>query len=42
MAFTYTTLKQAILDYVESDEQSLIDNLPTIVQQLVYPDIFSF
>jgi hypothetical protein len=34
MAFTYTTLKQAILDYVESDEQSLIDNLPTIVQQV--------
>lgn len=33
MAFTYTTLKQAIQDYVESSETSFVNNLPTIIQQ---------
>jgi len=33
MAFTYTTLKQAIQDYVVSDEGTLITNLPIIVKQ---------
>lgn len=33
MAFTYTTLKQAIQDYMESNETSFVNNLPTIIQQ---------
>lgn len=33
MAFTYTTLKQAIQDYCESNETSFVNNLPTIIQQ---------
>jgi hypothetical protein len=33
MAFTFTTLKQAIQDYCESTETSFVDNLPTIIQQ---------
>jgi len=33
MAFTFTTLKQAIQDYMESNETSFVDNLPTIIQQ---------
>lgn len=33
MAFTYTTLKQAIQDYVESTETSFVNNLPTIITQ---------
>jgi len=33
MAFTYTTLKQAIQDYVVSDEATLVTNLPIIVKQ---------
>lgn len=33
MAFTYTTLSQAIQDYVESDETSFVSNIPVIVKQ---------
>ena len=33
MAFTFTTLKQAIQDYTESNETSFVNNLPTIIQQ---------
>jgi len=33
MAFTYTTLKQAIQDYTESSETSFVSNLPIIVKQ---------
>ena len=33
MAFTYTTLKQAIQDYCESNESSFVNNMPTIIQQ---------
>ena len=33
MAFTFTSLKQAIQDYVESNETSFVNNLPTIIQQ---------
>ncbi len=33
MAFTYTTLKQAIQDYCESNETSFVNNMPTIIQQ---------
>ena len=33
MSFTYTTLKQAIQDYVESSETSFVNNLPTFIQQ---------
>lgn len=33
MAFTFTTLKQAIQDYVESNETSFVSNLPTIITQ---------
>lgn len=33
MAFTFTTLKQAIQDYCESNETSFVNNLPTIIQQ---------
>ena len=33
MAFTFTTLKQAIQDYLESDETTLVNNLPTIITQ---------
>tara|TARA_B100001059_G_C17664734_1_gene491326 strand:- start:73 stop:714 length:642 start_codon:yes stop_codon:yes gene_type:complete len=33
MSFTYTTLKQAIQDYVESSETSFVSNLPTFIQQ---------
>ena len=33
MAFTYTTLKQAIQDYTESNETSFVNNLPVIVKQ---------
>jgi len=33
MAFTFTTLKQTIQDYVESNETSFVNNLPTIIQQ---------
>ena len=33
MAFTFTTLKQAIQDYVESNETSFVNNLPVIITQ---------
>jgi hypothetical protein len=33
MAWTYTTLKQAIQDYMETDEDTLVTNIPVIVQQ---------
>ena len=33
MAFTFTTLKQAIQDYTESNETSFVNNLPTIIRQ---------
>ena len=33
MAFTFTTLKQAIQDYLETDETTLVNNLPTIITQ---------
>jgi|TARA_R110000796_G_scaffold51812_3_gene122257 hypothetical protein len=33
MAFTFTTLKAAIQDYVESDETTFVSNLPTIITQ---------
>lgn len=33
MAFTFTTLKQTIQDYVESNETSFVNNLPTIITQ---------
>mgnify|MGYP001282931682 FL=1 len=33
MAFTFTTLKQAIQDYLETNETTLVTNLPTIITQ---------
>jgi hypothetical protein len=33
MAFTFTTLKQAIQDYCESDETTFVSNLSLIIQQ---------
>ena len=33
MAFTYTTLKQTIQDYLETTESTFVANLPTIVAQ---------
>jgi len=33
MAFTFTTLKQAIQDYVESNETSFVNNLALIIKQ---------
>lgn len=33
MALTYTTLKQAIQDYVESTESTFVSNLPLIIKQ---------
>ena len=33
MAFTFTTLKTAIQDYLETDETTLVNNLPTIISQ---------
>jgi len=33
MSFTFTTLKQTIQDYVESNETSFVNNLPTIITQ---------
>ena len=33
MAFTFTTLKQAIQDYCESNETSFVNNLTTIITQ---------
>ena len=33
MAFTFTTLKQAIQDYTESSETSFVNNLTTIITQ---------
>jgi len=33
MAFTFTTLKQAIQDYVESNETSFVNNLSLIITQ---------
>tara|TARA_Y100000114_G_scaffold44418_1_gene40025 strand:+ start:9139 stop:9780 length:642 start_codon:yes stop_codon:yes gene_type:complete len=33
MAFTFTTLKQAIQDYLETDETTFVNNLPTIIKQ---------
>jgi len=33
MAFTFTTLKQAIQDYVESNETTFVNNLSLIIQQ---------
>ena len=33
MAFTYTTLSQAIQDFVESDETTFVANLPIIIRQ---------
>lgn len=31
MSFTYTTLKTAIQDYLESTESSFVTNLPTFI-----------
>lgn len=33
MAWTFTTLKAAIQDYLETTESTFVDNLPTIIQQ---------
>ena len=33
MAFTFTTLKTAIQDYLESSETTFVTNLPTIITQ---------
>ena len=33
MAWTYTTLKNAIQDYLETTETTFVDNLPTIITQ---------
>ena len=33
MAWTYSTLSQAIQDYVQSDETTFVTNIPVIVQQ---------
>ena len=33
MAWTFTTLKTAIQDYLETDETTLVTNLPTIIKQ---------
>ena len=33
MAWTYATLSQAIQDYIQSDETTLLANMPVIVQQ---------
>ena len=33
MAFTFTSLKQAIQDYTESNETSFVNNLTTIITQ---------
>lgn len=33
MAFTFTTLKTAIQDYLESSETTFVNNLPLIIQQ---------
>jgi len=33
MAFTYATLIQALQDYIEDDDDTLVSNLPIIVQQ---------
>tara|TARA_A100000172_G_C3029270_1_gene106029 strand:+ start:122 stop:760 length:639 start_codon:yes stop_codon:yes gene_type:complete len=33
MAFTFTTLKQAIQDYLETNETTFVTNLPTIITQ---------
>jgi hypothetical protein len=33
MAFTFTTLKSAIQDYLESSETTFVNNLPLIIQQ---------
>ena len=33
MAFTLTTLKQAIQDYTESNETTFVNNLTTIITQ---------
>ena len=33
MAFTYTTLKTAVQDYLQTDETTFVDNLPVIVKQ---------
>jgi len=33
MAWTYTTLSQAIQDYLETDETTFVANIPVIVQQ---------
>ena len=33
MAFTYTTLKQTMQDYLESTETTFVDNLPNIITQ---------
>ena len=33
MAFTFTTLKTAIQDYLQTTESSFVSNLPTFVTQ---------
>lgn len=33
MAWTYTTLKQAMQDYLETDETTFVDNIDIIIQQ---------
>jgi len=33
MAFTYTTLKNTIQDYLETTETTFVDNLPNIITQ---------
>ena len=32
MSYTYTTLKQAILDYTENDETTFVSNLPVFIK----------
>ena len=32
MSYTYTTLKQAIVDYTENDETTFISNLPVFIK----------
>ena len=33
MAWTYTTLKSAIQDYLETTETTFVNNLPVIIRQ---------
>lgn len=33
MAWTFTTLKNALQDYLETDETTFVSNLPVIIRQ---------